>query len=137
MPVDLDEKRFGVPSSESAPALGRQALEEFVGDAAGHALDDARLLLSEVITNAVRHAGTTREDVISVLLRQSPAELYVEVSDPGRWWLEPREAERPSGGGWGFLLLERLARRWGVMEGPSGGTVVWFTAGLEREERPA
>jgi anti-sigma regulatory factor (Ser/Thr protein kinase) len=85
---------------------------------------DATLLLSEVVTNSVRHAGLGDDDAIEVVL-EAGAVLRVEVRDRGAGFeaaaLEPDPA-RPSG--WGLYLVEQLADRWGVDKGPP--TTVWF-----------
>jgi anti-sigma regulatory factor (Ser/Thr protein kinase) len=85
---------------------------------------DATLLLSEVVTNSVRHAGLGDEDAIEIVLDAGDV-LRVEVRDRGAGFepeaLEPDPA-RPSG--WGLYLVEQLADRWGVDKGPP--TTVWF-----------
>jgi anti-sigma regulatory factor (Ser/Thr protein kinase) len=88
---------------------------------------DATLLLSEVVTNSVRHAGLGDEDAIEVVLDAGDV-LRVEVRDGGAGFelvaLEPDPA-RPSG--WGLYLVEQLADRWGVERGPPA--MVWFELG--------
>jgi anti-sigma regulatory factor (Ser/Thr protein kinase) len=88
---------------------------------------DATLLLSEVVTNSVRHAGLARDDAIEVVLEAGDV-LRVEVRDGGAGFelTAPRpDPARPSG--WGLYLVERLADRWGVESGPP--TTVWFELG--------
>jgi anti-sigma regulatory factor (Ser/Thr protein kinase) len=88
---------------------------------------DATLLLSEVVTNSVRHAGLRADDAIEVVLDAGDV-LRVEVRDRGAGFElvspEPDPA-RPSG--WGLYLVEQLADRWGVERGPP--TTVWFELG--------
>src|SRR3954447_24744587 len=85
---------------------------------------DATLLLSEVVTNSVRHAGLAADDAIEVVLDAGDV-LRVEARTRC-WAFEPRALEpdpaRPSG--WGLYLVEQLADRWGVDRGPP--TTVWF-----------
>jgi anti-sigma regulatory factor (Ser/Thr protein kinase) len=85
---------------------------------------DATLLLSEVVTNSVRHAGLGDDDAIEVVLDAGDV-LRVEVRDRGAGFvpkaLDPDPA-RPSG--WGLYLVQQLADRWGVDKGPP--TTVWF-----------
>ena len=83
--------------------------------------DVALLLVSELVTNAVLHAGTDIGVVVQVL----GGRLRVAVTDgspqdvlTGRG---PRGAER----GRGLLLVERLADGWGVERRPDGKGV-WF-----------
>jgi anti-sigma regulatory factor (Ser/Thr protein kinase) len=85
-------------------------------------VDTLRLLVSEVVTNAVRHGGSTRP----VELRATwNAEVRVEVSDQGEGFTPvPRQGALDEPGGFGLFLVGRLADRWGVET--EGGTTVWF-----------
>jgi anti-sigma regulatory factor (Ser/Thr protein kinase) len=81
-------------------------------------LDDARLLVSELVTNSIRHAGLRPEDRVRVQARWSGATLRVDVLDRRGEFRPYRVAGaiRPSPGaesGWGLYLVERLATRWG------------------------
>jgi anti-sigma regulatory factor (Ser/Thr protein kinase) len=87
-------------------------------------VDDAALLVSEIVSNSVRHAGLDAADAIEVRIRGSRSMLHVDVIDPGPGF-EPEGARpREDDGGWGLWLLDRLATRWGVERG--GATRVWF-----------
>jgi anti-sigma regulatory factor (Ser/Thr protein kinase) len=83
---------------------------------------DAQLLVSELVSNSVRHAGLGRDDLIRVTADWSGDRLRVQVRDGGR----PGRASpvsgsiRPAPGaesGWGLYLVDRLARRWGTTAG--------------------
>ena len=86
---------------------------------------DVRLLVSELVTNAVRHANITPGDVILLVIDLEDSILRVEVHDPGGGFI-PRapapDPARPSG--WGLYLVEELADRWGVDSDER--TLVWF-----------
>ncbi len=86
-------------------------------------VDDAALLVSEVVSNSVRHAGLGAADAIEVRVRGSRAMLHVDVIDPGPGF-EPQVHPRQDDGGWGLWILDQLATRWGVERG--GRTRVWF-----------
>jgi anti-sigma regulatory factor (Ser/Thr protein kinase) len=86
-------------------------------------VDNAALLVSEVVSNSVRHAGLGSADAIEVRIRGSRAMLHVDVIDPGPGF-EPQVRQRREDGGWGLWLLDHLATRWGVEHG--GTTRVWF-----------
>ena len=86
---------------------------------------DVRLLVSELVTNAVRHANLAPGDVILLVIEVEEQILRVEVHDPGGGFI-PRapapDPARPSG--WGLYLVEELADRWGVDSDER--TLVWF-----------
>ncbi|WP_321167669.1 ATP-binding protein [Baekduia soli] len=92
----------------------------------------ARLLLSELVTNAVRHG---RGPAVRVLLDASAGDgtLRCEIVDEGDGFV-PTARTRPATepGGWGLHLVEALSRRWGVRE---GSTHVWFELGDPDEAR--
>ena len=92
-------------------------------------IDDAVLLTSELVTNAVVHAGTPVE--VTCKLTGSGVEVMVSDEHPARLVPEPPEnehipAERTSGRG--LLLPAALASAWGVTYGQSA-KAVWFRIG--------
>ena len=84
---------------------------------------DIRLLVSELVTNSVKHAGLRIDDQIRVSARWSDEIIRVDVFD--RIKAPPREHHvvggiRPGPGaesGWGLFLLDQLASRWGNTPG--------------------
>jgi anti-sigma regulatory factor (Ser/Thr protein kinase) len=81
-----------------------------------------RLLVSEVVTNAVRHGGS---DGPVELHMSWNSEIRVEVQDHGDGFTpRPRVGAPDEPGGFGLFLVGRLADRWGVET--DGGTTVWF-----------
>lgn len=118
--IELD-----LPASPDAACTARSAVtQRFHANVAEKALDDVRLLVTELITNALRHAGLRPGD--RVLFRASLADdrMRVEVHDPGRNGEVTQREPKGRGGGYGLYLLEQIAQRWGVER--NGGTVVWF-----------
>jgi anti-sigma regulatory factor (Ser/Thr protein kinase) len=86
-------------------------------------LDDMRLLVTELVSNSVRHAGATSVELI-VAVR--PGDVRVEVVNPGAPFTPTtREARRQEDPGWGLFLLDRLSDDWGVLD-ESGYQRVWF-----------
>ena len=78
-------------------------------------VEDLRLLTSEMVTNAVRHAGSAREDTIGVAVEVSQRRVRVEVADDGPGFDRSTFPSHPRGvGGWGLRLVTRLSDRWGV-----------------------
>jgi anti-sigma regulatory factor (Ser/Thr protein kinase) len=106
-------------------ATARRALGEVSDHVSPRRLEDARLLVSELVTNAIRHAGLAVDDVIRLVVETGERALRVEVCDPGGGF-EPAEPDpdprRPAG--WGLYLVRELSDRWGVERG--GETRVWF-----------
>jgi anti-sigma regulatory factor (Ser/Thr protein kinase) len=116
--------RLDVGSSAAAEARAAVGLLE--GRADAEALDDVRLLLSELVTNSVRHSGAPAGATIGLrvcVLRNGG--LRAEVTDGGRGFEPtPRDLPQTEAGGWGLHLVDRLADRWGVdRRGPAR---VWF-----------
>jgi anti-sigma regulatory factor (Ser/Thr protein kinase) len=111
-------------------AAARRALGELSDHISPRRLEDARLLVSELVTNAIRHAGLAADDLIRLVVVSGERALRIEVCDPGRGFdlSEPEpDPARPSG--WGLYLVRELSDRWGVDR--AGVTRVWFE--LDRE----
>jgi anti-sigma regulatory factor (Ser/Thr protein kinase) len=111
-----------IPRDERAPAVARRMVDGLAGVLPETTVDQARLLLSEVVTNAVRHGDG---DTVRVMLDAVDGDqLRCEVMDEGTGFV-PKARDKPSmvEGGWGLHLVETLSRRWGVRE---GSTHVWF-----------
>ena len=106
-------------------AEARRALGEVSDHLTPRRLEDARLLVSELVTNAIRHAGLGDSDVIKLVVVTGDRVLRIEVCDPGPGFdvgePEPDPA-RPSG--WGLYLVRELSDRWGVERAEQ--TRVWF-----------
>jgi anti-sigma regulatory factor (Ser/Thr protein kinase) len=94
--------------------------EPFVDDGR---MPDLRLVISEVITNAVRHGG---EGELLVAVTPKQEFLCVQVTDTGDGFApRPRAYAPDEDGGFGLFLIERLTRRWGLTREDSN-TRVWF-----------
>ena len=88
-------------------------------------LDDVWLLVTELVTNAVLHGGTA-DDPIKVAFQQEAGRVRVEVMDSGTGLEQPAEPiAGDTKGGWGLVLVDRMAEQWGVRPAPTG-TCVWF-----------
>jgi anti-sigma regulatory factor (Ser/Thr protein kinase) len=87
---------------------------------------DVQLLVSELVTNAVRHAGIAAGAPINLLIDTGDGRLRVEIADGGSGF-EPDapEPDPTRASGWGLYLVEQLADRWGV-EPADPGTLIWF-----------
>ena len=111
------------PGPEAIPAA-RKAMDGLDGLIERTVWEDLRLLVTEVVTNGVRH-GSERGPV-TVVVRVGDNVVRTEVSDCGRGF-SPPEAPMPredGSGGWGLQLVDRVASSWGVRV--DAKTCVWF-----------
>jgi anti-sigma regulatory factor (Ser/Thr protein kinase) len=128
---DAGDVSIELEAGPSAAAMARSALipiERQVGD---DLMADVRLLVSELVTNSVRHADMPPPGMVNVDVSLDAHTIHVEVRDNGTGF-EPRRrrAGQSKAGGWGLFLVERLADRWGVMR--NSVTRVWFEIDLAR-----
>jgi anti-sigma regulatory factor (Ser/Thr protein kinase) len=111
------------PGAQAA-GEGRHALDPLGGAIEQSQLDTLRLLVTELVTNSVRHARAAAFIALDVEIDATA--VRVAVSDRGRGF-HPDESPRPHTnrpGGWGLCLVDRLSDRWGVSLGER--TSVWF-----------
>ena len=118
--------RLELPAQTAAIAQARASLDEFEAELDPTALSDLRLLVSEVVTNAIRHTNAPEDGRILLVIEPGREGVRVEVHDEGPGFIAPAvPAPRAAGtSGWGLFLVERLARRWGVETVPR--PYVWF-----------
>lgn len=103
----------------------RKALDALDDQVSAQTLHDLRLLVSELVTNSVRHAGLVQSQAIELKVKLLPETVRVEVNDQGTGFQPtPRTAQSDDQSGWGLYLVSRLADRWGVTS--DGATRVWF-----------
>ena len=109
------------PTSASAARNALLALDARLDP---EVLDDIRLLVSELVTNAIRHADAAGGQVGLDVSIDGPR-VRVEVADPGDGFEPaPRTEAMTKPGGWGLYLVDRIADRWGVVKNRM--TRVWF-----------
>lgn len=114
-----------------AGAAARRAVLEGDDSLPTPVRDDVLLLLSELVTNAVRHAGAGPERPLRVELRREPQRVRVAVADAGPSFVRrPTPSEQDRSAGWGLYLVDQIADRWGI-ERSSSGSRVWFEIGYE------
>jgi len=131
----MSRHSFAVSLGREAPAAVRDALRERGGHLPQGLHDDLLLLLTEVVTNAVRHSGAANGDPIDIELSEHGDFVRVEVSDPGNGF-EPPERLVPDltkTGGLGLVLVDRLSRAWGTRR-TATGSIVWFELAHDRDE---
>ena len=114
-----------LPGGPSAAATARRAVGQLRADFDEPTMETLRLLVTELVANSVRHA---KARFVSVKAVVTGASVWLEVSDEGPGF-EVERAMRHSAqsteSGWGLLLVERLANRWGIRR-DGGATHVWF-----------
>jgi len=88
------------------------------------------LLLSELVSNSVRHSGRSPDEQVEILIRQAGPIVHVEVMDPGlgEEAIEPQRSSDHLG----LQILDRLSDRWGVTNDP---TTVWFDVGGDADRQ--
>jgi anti-sigma regulatory factor (Ser/Thr protein kinase) len=114
--------------SKNGPSVARRYVAELLGreSIAAEHVENIVLLVSELVTNAIRHAGLPPSAAVGLSVEVAPQSIRVDVVDGGEGFAVP--TVRPLGSkavsGFGLLLVDRLADRWGV--NVDGVTSVWF-----------
>jgi anti-sigma regulatory factor (Ser/Thr protein kinase) len=107
----------------AAPGAVRASLRQV--EAIAEVREDATLVASELVSNAVLHSGCEADEQIQVSAVLNRDRLTISVRDPGVSDNEP--ALRPDGdsasGGMGLRIVQHIARRWGTEV--NGGRRVW------------
>jgi anti-sigma regulatory factor (Ser/Thr protein kinase) len=107
--------------SPGSAAQARQFLEPLRHEVSLEVLENARLLVTELVANSVEHVHEDGE--IELRLELTPGVLRVEVLDSGPGFSPPRRA-RGSDRGWGLHFVDRLSSRWAI--DTDGRARVWF-----------
>jgi anti-sigma regulatory factor (Ser/Thr protein kinase) len=111
-----------LPLDARAPGAARIVVER--GRVPASVLEDAQLVVSELVTNSVCHSGASAGAVVVVRVELTATTVRLEVQDPGRAGaIAPRTPD--VNGGFGLNLVERLSECWGLERAAAGGTRVW------------
>ena len=126
--VEIPERRRQTRSLAFAPEAVSEARRWVVGVADGlltpAAASDLRLVISEIVTNSLRHG--TDSEFIDLAVTPKDAFLCVQVTDDGPGLAStPRSMVPDEHGGYGLFLVEQLTRRWGITR-EGRRTRVWF-----------
>ena len=89
-------------------------------------LEDVRLVVSELVTNSIIHAGLSPNDHISLTVSVSAGSVRGRVCDSGPGFDVLSEPRPQPGlkGGWGLPIVEAVSDRWGVEQ--NSCACVWF-----------
>jgi len=112
-----------LPAAHQAVRMARHATSDALAAwRLAHMEETAVLLVSELVTNAVRHARGTH--AIALELQADRSWLRIEVQDGDPRWPQPRTPAGFDESGFGFVLVDALAGKWGVRE-TAAGKAVW------------
>lgn len=112
-----------LPPEQVSAAVARRFVEDvYARWGCGHALDEALVVVSELVTNAVVHAGTT----CHLRLSRRDDAVRIDVRDEGAGSPDPHVAAEDDEHGRGLLLVSAMCRAWGVEPAGSGaGKSIW------------
>jgi signal transduction histidine kinase len=121
--------RIAIAGGSRAPERARSWIESAASWLPPEIESTLLLLVCELVNNAVRHGGAGEDEVIELELGAlDGGRVMVQVSDPGTGFDHtPRNQPLDEEGGWGLVLIESMAERWGVEH--EGRTRVWFELG--------
>ena len=121
-------ERLVLPMEHSAAATARRLIEAKLHGVLDRDEEDIlKLLVSELVTNAVRHSGAAADGSVTVHVGVARERIRVEVIDAGSGFRPAAEIRRPktgARGGWGLVIVSVEAAAWGTATG--GSFCVWF-----------
>jgi anti-sigma regulatory factor (Ser/Thr protein kinase) len=103
-----------LPLSTRAPRSARGLLDSLGPLVPGPILDRVRLVVSELVTNAVKHSGLAEGAPIDVRILAGTEKVRIEVMDDGRGFTTGERHRASLRSGWGLHLVEGVSDRWGV-----------------------
>jgi anti-sigma regulatory factor (Ser/Thr protein kinase) len=122
---DAPHGYFTVASGSSSPAAARAWIKVWLdGRVSERTVQDAMLVVSELVTNSVVHSGVAAGAPVQLRANLDADILRLEVGDLGAGSDIVRTPPDPiSPGGFGLAIVERMGARWGVVH--ASGTRVW------------
>jgi anti-sigma regulatory factor (Ser/Thr protein kinase) len=134
MDVSAVESASGAWCSEIAGGVeagcsARELLTERLGDSTpAGTMYDLHLLATELVTNAVLHAGVDETATVELRVATTADLVHVSVTDPGSDATSPavQDLDVTVPGGMGLFLVEQISRAWGVERRSDGSNRVWF-----------
>ena len=126
--VDGDQPaEVAIPIGAHAPGVARSVVARWLADlVAPSVLETALLLVSELVSNSVRHSGVPEGEDLVVRAQLWAEGFRLEVEDPGRnGVIAPQPPDLLRAGGMGLRVVQTLSDRWGLERVAAGGTRVW------------
>lgn len=119
--------RRSLRPARNAAFEARQTLEDLREQIGDDLLERMRLVVTEVISNSLKHAQLSASQAIELQVWVTPELVRVEITDQGPGF-DPvaarRHPHKSASGGWGLWLVDYLTDRWGV--DLSHSTRVWL-----------
>jgi anti-sigma regulatory factor (Ser/Thr protein kinase) len=114
---------YKIEPQPEGPAQARRIIaDELMGRLSAPALDDVKLMVSELVTNGIVH-GSNESDAPVMLDLVVNGYVRCRVLDHGRGVASAARSQES--GGWGLQVVEQLSDRWGMQCSPQQ-TEVWF-----------
>jgi anti-sigma regulatory factor (Ser/Thr protein kinase) len=102
-----------LPGDAPAVRTARAAVEEWLDDAPKRVRDDARSVVTELVSNAERYGRPP----ILLRVERTPSDWRIDVADAGAQ--RPRTVAGRASGGWGLRIVDAIAERWGIADDAS------------------
>ena len=129
--MTADSFRRSLMPDLNATVAARRALDGFSSQLEEDVIERSALVVTEVVSNSVKHAGLTAAQRIDLNITVLPECLRIEVTDDGAGFdpvvTRPDPSQRS--GGWGLWMVDQLTDRWGVDF--SHSTRVWCEFNLD------
>jgi serine phosphatase RsbU (regulator of sigma subunit)/anti-sigma regulatory factor (Ser/Thr protein kinase) len=126
--------RLRIPAEPESVARARGALAALGPDIDRGTVQDLSLMVSELVTNSIRHGGPLEGGPMWLEIATHPDRIRVEMTDGGPGFEAGQPRPDPGGmGGWGLYMVDQLADRWGVIRS-TGTTCVWLE--VDRPSNP-
>jgi anti-sigma regulatory factor (Ser/Thr protein kinase) len=117
--------RLSIAGGPRAPERARAWLQSAAGWLPEELERNLMLLTCELVNNSVLHGKAGEQDLIEIELRTTATGVLAQVSDHGPGFSpNGRDRDLDEPGGWGLVLVDRVAKRWGVERRER--TSVWF-----------
>jgi anti-sigma regulatory factor (Ser/Thr protein kinase) len=112
----VDEVRLQLPANARAASEARRALAALDGRL-DEVIDEAQLVVSELVTNSLLHDALGPRDTISLLLKVEDSYLRIEVGDRGGFIKRPDDAWPPQDTEFGLRIVDAVSESWQARDG--------------------